>query len=379
MRKAREERHKARDGGAKADDARPVRASFLSFACDPSPFAFNLSSFAFPARSRVELRSPGTRAARTRALDALAKAAALIVLSLCIHVAASAQAESTPASGATPKSGEELVVEGQSTSDVFGIGRTVRVRGMVKDGVIAFGGDVVVEGRVEGDVAAIGGSVFQREGSYIGGDVFVLGGTYHHGTNAPGRNPAGKTLMIAGYEQELRELARNPASLLTPEFSFSYVGLRLVAVLFWFIVSIALTAVTPGAVSRGAARLQLTFARVSLIGLLAGVVMGPGVMTSLHYLPPVLGLLVWFTAFLLLLLSYLFGRVVIHAATGRWLQRLLLSEEKRSESVALLLGAGFWVVVLALPYVWPLLVTGLVIVSLGLSLTARYRLNWKRE
>ena len=185
--------------------------------------------------------------------------------------------------------------------------------------------------------------------------------------------------MIAGYEQELRELARHPASLLTPEFSFSYIGLRLVAVLFWFVVSIALTAVTPGAVSRGAARLQLTFARVALIGLLAGVLMGPGVMTSLHYLPPILGLLVWFTALLLLLLSYLFGRVVIHAATGRWLQRLLLSEEKRSESVALLLGAGFWAVVLALPYVWPLLVTGLVIVSLGLSLTARYRLNWKRD
>lgn len=315
--------------------------------------------------------SPSPVAALARSLEVLTKAAALVVLFLCVHGAASAQ---TGGAG----EGEELIVEGQSTSDVFGVGRSVRVRGTVSRGVISFGGDVIVEGRVEGDVASIGGSVIQREGSYIGGDVMVLGGAYHHGKTAPGRNPLGKTIMFAGYEEELRELARNPATLLTPEFSFSYVGLRLLAVLFWFVVSIALTAVTPGAVSRAAARMQLTFARVALIGLVGAIVVGPGVIFSLRLLPPVLGLLVGFTALLLLLLSYLFGRVVIHAATGRWLQRLLLSEEKRSESVALLLGAAFWAVVLALPYVWPLLVTGLVIVSLGLSLTARYRLNWKR-
>ena len=79
-----------------------------------------------------------------------------------------------------------------------------------------------------------------------------------------------------------------------------------------------------------------------------------------------------------MLLSYLFGRVVIHAATGRWLQRVLLPEDRRSESVALLLGAAFWAVVLALPYVWPFVVVALVVLSLGLSLTARYRLGWKR-
>ena len=47
-------------------------------------------------------------------------------------------------------------------------------------------------------------------------------------------------------------------------------------------------------------------------------------------------------------------------------------------SVALLLGAGVWAVFLSLPYVWPLLVAGLLVTSLGLALTARYRLGWKR-
>jgi len=275
------------------------------------------------------------------------------------------------------KAADALVVEGNYTSDVFGLGRDVRVRGQVQHGVIAFGGDVIVEGRVEGDAAAIGGSVIQLEGSYIGGDVMVFGGAYRH-EGSVGRSLTGKTVMIAGYEQELRNLARNPASLLAPELSLKFVGLRLLAVLFWFVVSIALTAVTPGAISRAAARMQLTFTRVALIGLVGAVVMGPGVAAALRFLPPALGAVVGITALLLLLLSYLFGRVVIHAATGRWLQRVLLPEDKRSESIALLLGAAFWAVLLALPYVWAFLVVALVIVSLGLALTARYRMSWRR-
>ncbi len=158
----------------------------------------------------------------------------------------------------------------------------------------------------------------------------------------------------------------------------AYFGNRLLAILFWFIVSLSLTAVTPGLVSRAAARLQMTSPRVAFIGLLGAVVAGPGVAITLRLLPSSLGVLVFITAMLLLVVSYLFGRVVVHVATGRWLQRVLLAEERRSETVALLLGAVFWSLMLALPYVWPVLVIGLVIVSLGLSLTARYRLNWRR-
>jgi hypothetical protein len=80
----------------------------------------------------------------------------------------------------------------------------------------------------------------------------------------------------------------------------------------------------------------------------------------------------------LLVVAYLFGRVVIHAATGRWLQRQFFKPEKHSESITLLIGAGFWAIVLSLPYIWPFVVAGLLVASLGLSLTARHRLNWKR-
>lgn len=272
-----------------------------------------------------------------------------------------------------------LVVEGESTRDVFGMGRTVVVRGTVRQGVMAFGGDVIVEGRVEGDVAALGGSVVQREGSWIGGDVWVFGGTYHHGKSAPGRDPASATVMYAGYEEELRRIARDPASLLAPGWSAHALGLHVLSVLGWFIVSLALTAAAPGPVSRAAARLQLTSLRVALIGLVASVLLVFGVPVALHLLPPAVGAFVGALAILFFVVAYVFGRVAINAATGRWLQRLLPGACCRSESAALLLGAAFWALVLSLPYAWALAVAGLVTTSLGLALTARYRLGWKPQ
>ena len=301
-------------------------------------------------------------------------ACALLCALLCAGVAVSAR---TPSVRVDENDPTTLIVEGDDTKDVFGMGRNVIVRGRVRHGVMAFGGNVVVEGRVEGDVGVIGGTITQRENSFIGGDVLVIGGAYHHGKSAPGRDPATKTIMFAGYEEELRELGRNPASLLEPEWSAPSFGLRVLSILFWFIISLGLTAATPGAISRAATRLQLTSLRVAVIGLLAAFVLVFGVPIALHVLPPVLGLFVGALSILLLFVAYLFGRVAIHAATGRWLQRLLLREEQRSESIALLLGATFWAIVLSLPYVWAFAVGALVVISLGLALTVRYRIGWK--
>jgi hypothetical protein len=305
-----------------------------------------------------------------------ARAVAVLCALLCAGVAVSARTPSVRAAEDDPTT---LIVEGEDTKDVFGMGRSVIVRGKVKHGVMAFGGDVVIEGqgRVEGDVGVIGGTITQRENSYIGGDVLVIGGAYHHGKVAPGRDPETKTIMFAGYEEELRELGRNPASLLQPKWTVGSLGLRVLSILFWFIISLGLTAATPGAISRAATRLQLTSLRVAVIGLLAAFVLAFGVPAALHVLPPVLGLFVGVLSILLLFVAYLFGRVAIHAATGRWVQRLLLREEQRSESIALLLGASLWAIVLSLPYVWALAVAALVVTSLGLALTVRYRIGWK--
>ena len=301
--------------------------------------------------------------------------AALFAL-LLAAAATNAQGDSTIAGPARPERAP-VVVEGVKSGDVVVFRKSVVVRGSVQQGVISIGGDVIVEGRVEGDVAAIGGDVIHRSGAYIGGDVMVLGGLYQRDPVGAERGSKSATIMYTGFDQELRNLLHDPASLLAPRFSAGYAGQRLLALLFWFIVSLSLTAVTPGAVGRAAARLQLTSVRVALIGFTFTLIIVFGVPVAVNLLPPIIGTLLGVTTVLLLIISYLFGRVVIHAATGRWLERRLLPEGKRSEAIALLIGAAFWSLLLSLPYVWPVVVAGLLITSLGLALTARYRAGWR--
>jgi len=294
------------------------------------------------------------------------------LLLMLLAVQAQTAAEPTP-------SDSPYMVEGASETIVYALGHSLKINGNAKKGAVALGGDVIVQGTVEDDVAAIGGSVIQLEGARINGDVIVVGGTYRHLDKDPLRSPGAQTIMIAGYEQELRNLMRNPKDLLAPHWSARYIGLRLLVVLFWFIVSLALTAAMPGTISRGIARLQLSLGRVAIIGVIGSLIIGPGVILSLHYLPYTIGVLIGLMALLLILVAVLFGRVIIYAATGRWLQRKFVKRDKNSEAVALLLGTTFWIALSSLPYVWPIVVAVVLVTSLGLALTARYRVGWKRR
>jgi hypothetical protein len=299
---------------------------------------------------------------------------ALVAAFLVLVISSHAQ----PASEAHPGDPHARVIEGVVNTTVFGMGQSIRITGTVKEGAIAFGGDVIIEGVVDGDVAAIGGSVIQREGARIGGDVIVLGGIYHHGKAAPDRDPKSVTIMYAGYEDQLRRVMRDPFSVLHPQLSAVFFGTRLLAILIWFVIALALTAAMPNTVSRAVTRLQLTSLRVAAIGFLGAVVITFGVLASLWLLPSIVGAAISLLALLLAVVSMVFGRVVIFAATGQWLRRLLLPR-LQSESVTLLLGVIFWIVCSSLPYVWPFVQAGLIVASLGLSLTARYRIAWKKK
>jgi uncharacterized membrane protein len=102
-----------------------------------------------------------------------------------------------------------------------------------------------------------------------------------------------------------------------------------------------------------------------------------GVPLSLSFLPAPLAGFVGILALMLLALAYIFGRVALHAVTGQMLQRRIFPARRPSEATALLLGTAFWVLLLSLPYLWTLVVGGLLVISLGLALTARSPLNWR--
>lgn len=311
----------------------------------------------------------------TAARYALLSALAILSFFLVGWAQEKNQSDSLP----SPAASEIKIIENFYDGDVFGFNKTVVVKGSVTKGVIAFGGDVIVEGRVEGDVATIGGSVVQRPNSFVGGDVIILGGGYHHGKTAPGRNPHSQTVMYAGYETELREAMQNPSSLFAPSFSAAFLMQRIVAILFWFVISLVFTTVAPGAVSRAVGRLHLNSLQIALIGSLTLVVITLSNIGSLKFLPAPLGLVVWLMLTGLMLLAYVFGYVCIQAATGKQLQKFFFGEGKRSESTALLLGVCFWTAILSIPFVWIVALIGLLTVSLGLILTARSTLGFPAE
>jgi hypothetical protein len=292
---------------------------------------------------------------------------AMLVWVLLLFGAASAQ-------GASDE--KVVVVEGVNEGTVFGVGQSLRITGTVKQGAMSFGGDVIVEGTVEGDVATIGGSVIQKAGSRIGGDVIVLGGSYQTDDTPAIRGPEGMTMMYAGYQQELRDMMRNPTGIFSPHWTPTYIGTRLLVVLFWFLVALGLTSAMPGTISRGIARLQLTSLRVAAIGLIGVIVLFGFVLLCLWIMPEPVRVLVGLLALLLWIVAGLFGRVILYAATGRWLQQKYVPAGKNSEAVALLLGTSFWVLLTSLPYVWPFMATFILIISFGLALTARDRVGW---
>ena len=279
------------------------------------------------------------------------------------------------AASAQNSANQEMVITGNNEGTIYGLGNSVRITGTAKE-AIALGGDVIVEGTVEGDVATIGGSVIQKSGAHIGGDVMVFGGTYRTEDAHADRKPEAITIMYAGYQQELGDMMRNPTGLFSPRWTPSYLGIRLLVVLFWFVVSLAFTAVMPGTISRGVARLQLTSLRVAAIGLIGMVVVFVGVLLCLRLIPEPVSVVIGLLALSLWFVAGLFGRVILYAATGRWLQRKYFPIAKHSEAIALLLGTSFWVLLTSLPYVWPFMAAFILIISFGLALTARYRVGW---
>ena len=268
-----------------------------------------------------------------------------------------------------------FVVDDAPDMEFVVYGKTVIVKNQAK-GALAIGGDVIVEGRVYGDVAAIGGSVIQKEGAYIGGDVFVFGGEYRP-AGTPLREDGRETVMYAGYEEELRELPQNPTSLFAPSLSMAFVAQRILSILFWFVITFALTTLAPGAVGRAIARFQLSTLKVLAIGVAAFIATTVGVIGSLNVLPNYLSAVFGLMSLVLLLLAYVFGRVALHISFGKLLQKYFLSEGRHSETLAILLGVLGWTILLSIPYVWTIALFVLFAAGVGLVLTARPPKTWQ--
>ncbi len=273
--------------------------------------------------------------------------------------------------------GKTLTVDEAKDNEIYSFGKTVIIKKEAK-GVLVFGGDIIIEGKVEGDVAVIGGNIIQEENAFIGGDVIVFGGTYRAKSQQPLRNAEKETVMVAMFEEELRNFAQNPTQIFAPSFSWSFLAQRILSILFWFIISLVFTTIAPGAVSRAIVRFRLSTLKIIAIGLAAFFVTVIGVVVGLSFLPNYLSAIFGLMAFVLLMLGYVFGRVALQVSVGKQLQKRFLPENKQSETLAILIGVIVWTTFLSVPYLWTIALLALMSASLGLVLTARSTNGWKR-
>ena len=269
-----------------------------------------------------------------------------------------------------------LIIENAPQQEIFAFGKTVIVKQNVK-GVLAFGGNIIVEGKIDGDAAVIGGSIIQKKNAYIGGDVIIFGGKYEPESDKPLRGVETETVMYAGYEEELKNLTQNPSQIFSPAWSWQFLIQRILSLLFWFGIAFAISFITPGAISRAAARSKLSTLKIFGIGSLAFLVVNLSVILSIAFLPGFLSFIVSLMAFVIIMLAYVFGRVAMQASIGKWLLKRITADTKPSETNALLIGTLFWTILLSIPYIWIITLFTLFAASLGLVLTARSTKNWE--
>lgn len=306
-------------------------------------------------------------AAETSPVRIVLVALLMLVLSVC--------AFAQGAGISTSEDGQTLIID-DAGSEVLAFGKNVIVKKHAQ-GVFAFGGNIIVEGTVDADVATIGGSVTQREGAKIGGDVIVIGGTFSAEGKQPLRNPEKQTVVFGVFEEEFRNFAQNPASILSPTLTWSFVAQRVLSILFWFVITFTLTTISPGGVSRAVARFQLGSAKVLGLGIAGLLGTAAAILLSAAYLPGYLAGLVPLMIIFLLFLAFIFGRVALQVSFGKFLQKHLIPDSMHSETLAILLGVVGWTLILSVPYLWTIALIVVFAASVGLVFTARSGNSWQ--
>jgi len=269
-----------------------------------------------------------------------------------------------------------VIVNDAPDQEVYVIGKSIIVQKRAKS-ALAIGGDVTVEGRIEGDVATIGGNVIQKEGSYIGGDIIVFGGAYKPESQKPLREPGKETVTLGVFEEELRNFGQNPSAIFSPSFSVSFLAQRLVVSLFWFVMTLVITTIAPGAVSRAVARIHLSSLKVCALGAAVFLFVTSAIIFGAAALPNYLGATLGLMGVLFLVLGYVFGRVSLQVSLGKMIQKRFLSENNRSETLATLFGVLFWTLLLSLPYIWLIALFTVFTFGVGLILTGRSAAKWQ--
>ena len=132
----------------------------------------------------------------------------------------------------------------------------------------------------------------------------------------------------------------------------------------------------PSDLSRRAAMSLIGAGAASALGSAALMILSALIIVGIVLLPNYVGATLSLMGILLLVLAYVFGRVALQVSVGKLFQKHLLSDNSRSETLAVLIGVVLWTTVLSLPYIWLLGLFAVFAVGIGLILTGRTSPRW---
>jgi hypothetical protein len=252
--------------------------------------------------------------------------------------------------------GNYTVEEGQEACDVVVFGGNLEVLGRVTGDVAVYGGNVHLgsEAEVQGDVVAFGGEVSKDEGAEIHGQQVSFGSSGGNGVVTKGAKAWQKVTGSHSHSSSGSSLGWKLPTLLV-EFGC------------FFVLSFIFLMFAPARMKQIEAEVKRDPVKCALAGLVGSVALLPiTVMLAIIIIGLPFAAVLW----LLVFLGIGMGATAIATEIGTRLP--VLKSTRKTQAAVLAVGIGVLLLVELIPYLGPLLLVCVAMVSLGAVIRTRF-------
>lgn len=123
--------------------------------------------------------------------------------------------------------------------------------------------------------------------------------------------------------------------------------------------------------------MQISSLKIFAIGAVSFLLIATAIVSGSIMLPTYLSATIAFLGAVVVLLGFVFGRVVLQVSAGKLIQKHFLAGNNRSETLTLLIGVFAWTLLLSLPYVWLIGLFVIFAAGVGLVLTGKTSTKWQ--
>jgi hypothetical protein len=253
--------------------------------------------------------------------------------------------------------GNYTVEDGQEACDVVVFGGNLEVLGHVSGDVAVYGGNVHLgsDAEVQGDVVAFGGDVSKDEGAEIHGEQMSIGSSGGNGVMTKGAKVIQRVASAHSSGSNGSSLGWKLPNFLLKFASFF--GLSFIFLMF-----------APARMKQIEAEVKRDPVKCGVAGLVGSVALIP--MSLMLFVLVIIGWPFLVVLWLLVLLGVGMGATTIAAEIGTRLP--VLKSTRKTQAAVLAVGIGVMLLVELIPYLGPLLLLAVAMVSLGAVIRTRF-------